>query len=288
MTETKMNVRFAREAEAIKDERPLAFGAYKGMVLAAYDDPLFLQAIREPEEFWRQPGVEILADQRNRLGVFRFPLSGGGTKDIVVKEYSSRGVNMLKSLFLPSKAARAWRGALALSQRGLGTARPVAYFERRRAGFVERSFFLSERVEGAEEIRGLFRRPPASDLDPLLSALAGHLSLCHERGIFHRDLSDGNVLVKRDETGNFTFYLLDTNRIRVRKKIGVSNRVKNLIRLGIPPSLQKPFLKKYFGERSLRMTSWVWYKMNKAVYSGYVNLKKKLRLRRLARKLGVQ
>jgi hypothetical protein len=94
--------------------------------------------------------------------------------------------------------------------------------------------------------------------------------------------------VKRDETGNFTFYLLDTNRIRVRKKIGVSSRVKNLIRLGIPPSLQKPFLKKYFGERPLRITSWVWYKMNKAVYSGYVNLKKKLRLRRLARKLGVQ
>jgi len=283
-----MNARFAREAEETKDERPLAFGDYRGMVVVVYDDPLFLQAIREPEEFWRQPGFKILADQRNRLGVFRFSLSGGEVKNIVVKEYSSRGVNKLKSLFLPSKAARAWRGALALTHRGLPTARPVAYFEKRRAGFVERSFFLSEKVEGAEEIRGLFRRPSASDLDPLLSALAGHLSLCHEMGILHCDLSDGNVLVKRDETGNFTFHLLDTNRIRVRKKIRVSSRVKNLIRLGIPPSLQKPFLKKYFGGRPLEMTSWVWYKMNKAVYAGYVELKKKLRLRRLARKLGVQ
>ena len=278
----------ACEAEEIKGERPLAFGDYKGMVLAAYDDPPFLQAIREPEEFWRQPGFEILAEQRNRLGVFRFSLSGGEVKSIIVKEYSSRGVNKLKSLFLPSKAARAWRGALALGQRGLPTARPVAYFEKRRAGFVERSFFLSEKVEGAEEIRGLFRRPPAFDLDPLLSALAGHLSLCHEKGILHRDLSDGNILVKGDEPGSFSFYLLDTNRIRVRKKIGASSRVKNLIRLGIPPSLQKPFLKNYFGERPLEMTSWVWYKMNKAVYAGYVELKKKLRLKRLARKLGVQ
>jgi serine/threonine protein kinase len=283
-----MNARFAREAEETKDERPLAFGAYRGMVVAAYDDPLFLQTIREPEGLWCQPGFEILADQRNRLGVFRLSLSGAEAKNIVIKEYSSRGVNKLKSFFLPSKAARAWRGALALSQRGLLTARPVAYFEKRRAGFVERSFFLSEKIEGAEEIRGLFRQPSASDLDPLLSALAGHLSLCHEMGILHRDLSDGNVLVKRDETGSFAFYLLDTNRIRVRKKIGASSRVKNLIRLGIPPSLQKPFLKKYFGERPLRMTSWVWYKLNKAVYSGYVKLKKKLRLKRLARKLGVQ
>ncbi len=270
------------------DGRPLALGSYKGKILAAYDEPRFLQVIKQPEELWSHPGVEILANKRNRLGVFRFSLSGGQFKDIVVKEFSSRGVNKLKSLILPSKAARAWRGALALKQRGLETASPVAYLEKRKAGFVERSFFLAERIDEAVEIRELFRRLSPPDLDPLLSSLASCLSHCHQRGILHPDLSDGNILVKRDERGNFIFYLLDTNRIRVREKISSFARVKNLIRLGIPSAFQKPFLKNYFGESPLRTSFWRWYKMNKAIYSGYVELKRKLRLRQIARKLGVQ
>jgi serine/threonine protein kinase len=283
-----MGDHFVTESEQAGDERPLALGTYRGMIQAAYDDPVFLQAIQQPEELWGHPGVEVLADKRNRLGIFRFPLSGGEIKNIVVKEYFSRGINKLKSLFLPSKAARAWRGALALKQRGLETAAPVAYFEKRTAGFVARSFFLAERIDGVEEIRQPFRRLNPLDLAPLLAALARHLWLCHERGILHRDLSDGNILLKRDEAGNFVFYLLDTNRIRLRKKIGGFHRVKNLIRLGIPPSLQKPFLKNYFGQKPLGMSCWVWYRMNKAVYTGYVTLKRTLRLRQLARKLGVQ
>lgn len=283
-----MSDHFKAASKEARDERPLALDSYNGIILAAYDAPLFLQAISQPEEFWRHPGIQILADKRNRLGIFRFPVSGGQFKDVVVKEFSSRGVNKLKSLILPSRAANAWRGALALKQRGLETASPVAYFEKRKAGFVERSFFLTEKIDGAVEIRQLFRRLSPAELDPLLSSLARHLSLCHQRGILHRDLSDGNILVKREEGGSFSFYLLDTNRIRVRKKISRFAGVKNLIRLGIPSAFQKTFLNNYFGKKQLKMFSWAWYKMNKAIYAGYVELKRKLRLRQIARKLGIQ
>jgi len=288
LTERTMGDHFVSRPEDAGDERPLALDSYRGKIRAAYDDPLFLQAIRRPEELWSHPGGQILADKRNRLGIFRLPLSGGPFKDIVVKEFSSRGVDRLKSLFLPSKAAKAWRGAMALKRRGLETASPVAYFEKRRAGFVERSFFLAERVDEAVEIRDLFRSLSLLELDGLLSPLASYLSLCHQKGVLHRDLSDGNILVKRDEKGNFVFYLLDTNRIRLHRKISRLARVKNLIRLGIPASLQKPFLKKYFGENPLGTSSWVWYRISKSVYTGHVGLKRKLRLRQLARKLGVQ
>lgn len=283
-----MNERFKNEPKEAGGERPLALEGYKGMIQASYNDPLLLQALRRADGLWSYPGVEILADKRNRLGVFRFPFSSGQIKDIVVKEYSSRGVTKLKSPFLPSKAARAWCGALALKQRGLETALPVAYFEKRKSGFVCGSFFLSEKIEGAEEIRALFRRFALADLGPLLSSLARHVSLCHDAGILHRDLSDGNILVKKDEEKNFVFYLLDTNRIRLRRKISRLARVKNLIRLGIPPSAQKPFLEHYFGEKPPGLPFWVWYRINKAVYTGSVKLKRMLRLRQLARKLGVQ
>jgi len=266
----------------------LDLGPYRGEVASEFDDPLFVEAILYPEELWTRPEVELLHDKRNRVGTVRVLLSSGLSGDIVVKEFPSRGIVRLKSLFQSSKAARAWRGALALKERGLGTASPAAYLEKRPHGLVERSYFFAARIDAAEEIRDLFRTLPATDLEPLLSELAAFLSLCHDSGIFHRDLSDGNVLVKKDNSGRTLFYLLDTNRVRLREKPGGFRRSKNLIRLGVPPAFQKFFLRRYFGEKPLRRTHWFWYKMNKAVFSGYVGLKKKLRLRQIARFLRIQ
>lgn len=276
-------------SEDVKKEiRRLDLGPYRGEVGAQYDDPLFVAAIAHPEEIWARPDAELLLDKRNRVGTVRVLLSSGLSRGIVVKEFSSRGIIRLKSLVQPSKAARAWQGALALNERGLGTASPAAYLEKRSRGLVERSFFFAARIENADEIRGLFRSLPAADLEPLLSALAAFLSQCHDRGILHRDLSDGNILVRKDDSGRTVFYLLDTNRVRVRKKLGGFRRSKNLIRLGVPPAFQRYFLRSYFGPKRLRKAHWFWYRMNKVVFTGYVGLKKKLRLRQIARFLRIQ
>ena len=268
--------------------RWIDLGPYRGIIEADYDDPVLLQAISQPEELWGRPGIEILNDKRNRVGILRLSLSSGRNADIAVKEFSSRGANKWKSLLMPSKAAKAWRGAQALKESGLDTAAPIAYFERRKRGFVEKCFFLAEWVDGAGEIRPLFRSLPPGEMEPLLASLGRYLSLCHERGILHRDLSDGNILVKKDSAGRVHFYLLDTNRVRVRPKIGRLLRVKNLIRLGVPAPFQRFFLGEYFRPRPLEKKDWLWYKMNKSVFTGYIALKKKLRLRQLARRLRIQ
>ena len=269
-------------------KRVLIFEDYRGEVAPEFDDLFFLDAISRPEELWSRPDTEILLDRRNRVGAALIPMSSGPPREIVVKEFSPRGFVRLKSLFQPSKAARAWRGARALKMRNLETAPPAAYLEKRRRGLVERSYFFAERIEGAEEVRGLFRRLEPAELEPLLAALAGHLSLCHDRGVLHRDLSDGNILVKKDDSGRFIFYLLDTNRIRLRKKVGAFRRSKNLIRLGVPPAFRKNFLLRDSGARPFRWTHWFWYKLNKSVFTAYMELKKKLRLRQLARFLRIQ
>jgi serine/threonine protein kinase len=222
------------------------------------------------------------------VGVVRMPMSSGPPREVVVKEYSPRGFVRLKSFIQPSKAARAWRGALALKDRGLETASPAAYLEKKRRGLVERSFFFAARVAGAEEVRSLFRRLPPAELEPFLAALAGHLSLCHDRGILHRDLSDGNILVRKNESGQFIFYLLDTNRIRLRKKLGSFRRAKNLIRLGVPAAFQKIFLLQDSWVRPFQRRHWFWYKWNKSVFTAYIGLKRKLRLRKVARFLRIQ
>jgi serine/threonine protein kinase len=206
----------------------------------------------------------------------------------VLKSFGLRGVNRLKTALLPSKAAKAWRGAAALVARGLPTAPPIAFLESRRGGFAAESYFLSGRLEGVREVRFLFRDLRGEALDRLLSGLAAFLVACHERGIVHRDLSDGNILVGPDGRGGQAFYLLDTNRVRVRRRLGPLARVKNLVRLGVPAERRDYFLDRYSGDRPLPPGLRRWYKFHKAVYSGRIRLKKKLRLKALARKLGLQ
>lgn len=269
-----------------REFRAIAISGFRGCVHSRFDSLDFLSAISHPSELLASPEARILLDARNKVGVVPLP-TPDGMQDFVVKEFIPRGFNRLKSIFLRSKAAKAWNGAVALIDRSLSTPFPAAFLERRKAGFVESSYFISERVSDAEEIRHLLRLLPPSDLLSLLSALGRHLSRCHDMGILHRDLSDGNILVKKDDSGNFAFFLLDTNRIRIRKKIRRLHRIKNLIRLGVPPPFQAYFLEQYAAGPPKRLWR-LWYRLTKGMYTWYVGAKKKLRLRQIARKLKIQ
>lgn len=261
---------------------------FQGRVSSEYNHPAFLEAISDCEGLLQSPACELLHEGRNRVGVVLLPRKDGGKADIVIKEFRPQGVNRLKSIFLPGKASKAWVGAHALLERAIGTPFPVAFLELRRKFSLERSYYLSERIEGVEEIRFLFRNLPPEELQVLLNSLARHLSACHRRGILHRDLSDGNILVKKNHQKNYQFFLIDTNRVRVTRRINLLRRVKNLVRLGVPPWTQRGFLSQYLGGRSVKRDLWLWYCLNKRIYSWYIEMKKKLRLRRLARKLRIQ
>lgn len=276
------------DTEEKRSTRRLVQGLYRGEVSAAFDDPAFIGLLSRPEEVWARPDTEVLFEGRNRVGALRVILTSGMSRELVAKEFCPRGLVRFKSLVQASKAAKAWRGALALEERGLGTASPAAYLEKRKRGLVERSFFFASRVGGASEVRGLFRNLPAADLEVLLAALAAFLRRGHDHGILHRDLSDGNILVGKNERGGHFFYLLDTNRIRVRSRLGRYRRAKNLTRLGIPPDFQRNFLAAYFRPEPLGRAPWLWYRLNKTVFAAYTGAKKKLRLRRLARFLRIQ
>lgn len=125
-------------------------------------------------------------------------------------------------------------------------------------------------------------------MDKLLRALAVFLRNCHGLGILHKDLSDGNILAGADGRGGYVFYLLDTNRVRAKKKIGLLAAAGNLVRLGVPRQYQRSFLSYYWQDRPVPRRFFVWYRFRKKWYTGMVDLKKRLRLRKLARKLGVQ
>lgn len=269
-------------------DQPLSLPPFKGRIKTSYNHPLFVQAISDCSRLLSDQDTEILLDRRNRVGVVALPQQDESKVDIVIKEFRSRGVNRLKSLFLRGKAFKSWRGAVTLVERGIETPSPVAYLVKRKGLFLDQSFFLAERVGGVEEIRFLFPELPPSELRQLLISLSQHLSNCHKKGILHRDLSDGNILVKEDKPGEFRFYLIDTNRIRIKKRIGLLSGIKSLIRLGVPLDFQRFFLQHYLGATQVKRFHWFWYRINKTSYTQFVELKKKLRLRQLAQKLKIQ
>ncbi len=266
----------------------LVLPPFKGRIESKYDFPRFIEALSDCEALLNSSACQILHEERNRVGIIAFPQKDGGRVEIVVKEFLPRGINRLKSLFLHGKALKSWSGAQALLDRSIGTPFPVAYLEKRRNFFLERGYFLSEKIEGVEEIRTLFRRLTSRELQALLASLAAYLRSVHEGGILHRDLSDGNILVKRENHKEFYFHMIDTNRIRVKKRISIWQRIKNLIRLGIPAQAQPMFLSQYLESPEIHRHLWWWYRLNKIVFSGYIELKKKLRLRQLVRKLRIQ
>ena len=261
---------------------------FKGRIQSKYHHPLFIRAISDCQRLLDDPECEILLDSRNRVGTAKLTLPDGKKVEIVIKEFHSLGVNKLKSVFLPAKAFKAWQGGNDLIERRIGTPFPVAYLESRKALFLDKSFFMAERLTNVEEIRSLLRELPSSELQELLVSLVQYISLCHRKGVLHRDLSDGNILVRKEEDGRFRFYLIDTNRIRIKRQIGLLRSIKNLIRLGIPPDSQRFFLEQYLSPKQLKKYFWLWYKTNKMVYSSYIEFKKKLRLKQLIRRLKIQ
>ncbi len=265
-----------------------SLGSYKGRIHQKYNHPHFIHAVSDLEQLLYSPECQIIHRGRNRIGALSFPQKEGKKVEIVIKEFHPRGVNRLKSVFFGGKARRAWHGANALLERGIGTPFPAVYLEKRRNLALDRSYYLSERITGIEEIRSLFRNLPYEELRNLLSTLAPYLLSCHQKGVLHRDLSDGNILVEKDNERKYNFFLVDTNRIRFKRNISLLSRIKNLIRLGIPVNMQPFFLCQYLGVLRIKKPLLLWYKINKKTYSAYVELKKKLRLKQLSQKLGIQ
>ncbi len=269
----------------------LESGRFRGEIDDLASSIEFEAAVLRLPDIIRDSRLEILQSGRNLVVGLALPLGQSRSVSCVVKSYRSAGLQRLKTLFSASKAAKAWRGAKALEAAGIETPAPLAYLERRSGGTVEESYFVARRIPSLPEIRALFQNPaPADGLRPLLSALAASVAALHRAGLLHRDLSDGNILVRENEGGGFGFIYLDTNRVRARRRLGASVRARNLVRLGIPPAERMFFLRKYAEARGEKLGPVFvhFYKEAKLAFSTWLRVKKALRLKKAARALRIQ
>lgn len=163
----------------------------------------------------------VVYDERNRLVAYG---------DVLCKMF--RPPSFLRAIyyrFFPSKAARSYDNSLELLARGVPAPTPLAYGVEYRRGRLRRSFYACAYLPEFDTVRGLVNGE--YDDPALLSALAAFLYRLHTLDVYHRDLSPGNVLYRKEPDGcAVSFCLVDVNRLCFRR-LSDTERWANLSRL---------------------------------------------------------
>jgi tRNA A-37 threonylcarbamoyl transferase component Bud32 len=148
---------------------------------------------------------------------------------LVIKSYHRIYLpNRLRYTFLyPSKAERAYRYGLKLLQHGFQTPQPIAFIECYKNKILTRSYFISL----YSDFKPLSAILLSDDKDLVIKDLTRFTYELHQKGFYHNDFSNGNILCKK-EGDHFQFALIDNNRMKFGK-FTYSERLKNFLRLGL-------------------------------------------------------
>ena len=155
---------------------------------------------------------------------------------VYLKRYA-RGLarSALEALVVGSPARRAACAALRLRAEGIGVPEVGVAVEVRRAGVVTKSFFVTREVAESETLDRYWTRLREEGRSKARRTLAVRLGALfarlHERGVYHNDLKDVNVMA-RASAPEPELTLLDLERVSVGAgPLGRRRRVKNLVQL---------------------------------------------------------
>ena len=128
-----------------------------------------------------------------------------------------------------SKAERSFLYAHELIKRGFHTPEPVSYMELSRCNLLKYSLYISIH----EDFDGMMRELYSGVIDgreELLRQFALYTASLHDKKILHLDYSSGNILYKKNEN-NYSFYLVDLNRMTFDKPVSLDKACFNFRRL---------------------------------------------------------
>ncbi|WMW78572.1 lipopolysaccharide kinase InaA family protein [Flavobacterium sp. 20NA77.7] len=183
-----------------------------------------LQAILKNFE---NQGTLLVEGKRNKIKIFAY-----NGKEVAIKSFRIpifiNGI--IYKFFRPSKAKRSFDYAKILTQKGIGTPEPIAYYEHSNFYRILDSYYVCEHIQADYVFKDLFHQE-LSKIEFILKQFAHFCFAMHENGIEFLDHSPGNTLIKIDENQNCQFYLIDLNRMKFHQKIDFDLRMKNLSKI---------------------------------------------------------
>ncbi|MFH6768320.1 lipopolysaccharide kinase InaA family protein [Gaetbulibacter aquiaggeris] len=182
--------------------------------------------------------------------------------------------------FRKSKAERSFEYAKKLIELGIGTPKPLAFFEYNTLLLFKKSFYLSEQQDCDLTYRELITDLNYPNHETILRAFTRFTYLLHEKGVQFLDHSPGNTLIKKNGD-NYDFYLVDLNRMNFGK-LDFETRIKNFSRLTMYKSMVEIMSDEYAkctGEDRQLIFNLMWKStlLFQKKYQNRMRLKKKLK-----------
>jgi hypothetical protein len=202
---------------------------WDGLILASNQAEADLIAEKlQPDTLLQPNRDEALRHARNAIWTVPDPRNGNldnaETKLAIKQPVKMYPHKAFLDRFRPSKAKRSWNGAMELMRRGVDTAAPVAYFEKVDDSTLKQNFYVCEFVPSQTTVGQLFSKFSQGEAawngiaaDIILKQVAQFCLAMHQRLVFFRDLSGGNILVNVGAGNQLQFSLIDTARLRCVK-----------------------------------------------------------------------
>jgi len=142
---------------------------------------------------------------RNELKIIKY-------KDKIFIVKSFKVPNLFKSIiykFKDSKAKKSYINSIRINQ---FAPKAVGYIEFYQNGLLKNSYFISEYFDYDFTIREPLLNKNFFDREVIFKDFARFTLKLHNKNIFHKDYSPGNILIKKDKN-NYIFKIVDLNRM---------------------------------------------------------------------------
>ncbi len=171
-------------------------------------------------------GTLVGDGDRNKIKTFE--LNG---ETISIKSFKIPNLinQVVYKYFRKSKAERSFKYANNLIENGIGTPKPIAFFENKSLLGLQESYYICEHLNYDLTYRELVTNPEYPNTENILRQFTKFTWKLHEKGIYFKDHSPGNTLIVQHEE-EYRFFLVDLNRMSFFK-LDFEARMKNFSRL---------------------------------------------------------
>jgi hypothetical protein len=166
--------------------------------------------------------------KRNKIKIFESEGQQVNVKSFKIPNFINK---LVYRYFRDSKAKRSFLFANKLLALGIGTPKPLAYFEYTTFFGLLDSYYISEHLAVDLTFRELVEIPDYPNHATILQQFMHFCYDLHEKGIEFLDHSPGNTLIVQTAPGQYQFYLVDLNRMQFHTHMPFEMRMKNLSRL---------------------------------------------------------
>ena len=173
-------------------------------------------------------GKNLAIGQRNSIKLFDIKGQIVNIKSFKIPNFINR---IAYRYFRKSKARRSFEYASRLIEVGIGTPKPIAYFENFDFIGLKDSYYVCDHLENVFEFREVELNKDFNNREEIIKQFTKFTFEMHQKGIEFLDHSPGNTLIRNEGNEKYSFYLVDLNRMNFHQSIDFQTRMKNLSRL---------------------------------------------------------